>query len=93
MERKPLMVKLLLTGRYTADGHYYVQRCTYKDVHIKMGPSIHVTFNWPLWRVPYMECKPYSMIAKCHTRGPDYILAHCACEVVRPLPSPTMVLP
>ena len=31
MERKPLMVKLLLTGRYTAGGHYYVQRCTYKD--------------------------------------------------------------
>ena len=50
-------------------------------------------FNWPLWCVPYMECKPYSMIAKCHTRGPDYILAHCACEVVRPLPSPAMVLP
>ena len=50
-------------------------------------------FNWPLWCVPYMECKPYSMIAKSHTRGPDYILAHCACEVVRPLPSPAMVLP
>ena len=65
----------------------------YKDVHIKMGPSIHVMFNWPLWCVPYMECKPYSMIAKCHTRGPDYILAHCVCEVVRPLPSPAMVLP
>ena len=39
MERKPLMVKLLLTGRYTAGGHYYVQRCTYKD-----GPSIHETY-------------------------------------------------
>ena len=50
-------------------------------------------FNWPLWCVPYMECKPDSMIAKCHTRGPDYILAHCDCEVVRPLPSPAMVQP
>ena len=66
----------------------------YKDVHIKMDLAYtrHM-FNWPLWCVPYMECKPDSMIAKCHTRGPDYILAHCACEVVRPLLSPAMVLP
>ena len=62
----------------------------YKDVHIKMDLSIYMRhmFNWPLWCVPYMECKPYSMIAKYHTRGPDYILAHCACEVIWPLPFP-----